>query len=154
MYFSAFSQSLKLTSQEATQMKEVDVRHPQQPPMHLQNAPSSGLSELFPKEALEMAVERSSCVLHDKVIRKAMSLEKPPKKSAKRFQFSQSARQSQPTKRSGPQSSQPTSGKGTPFSSSSGVKTPSSSIRHGRGRSLQSSLSPFQLHVESILGQH
>ena len=44
----------------------------------LQNAPLLGSFELFPKEALE----KSSTILHNEAICKAVSLEKPPKKSA------------------------------------------------------------------------
>ena len=62
--------------------------------MDLRNAPLCGSSELFPKGAFEKAVERSSRVLHSKAIKKVMSLEKLVKK----FQFSQAAHQSEPTK--------------------------------------------------------
>ena len=41
----------------------------------------SGSSKLFPKEALEKAVECSNHVLHDETIRKAVTMEKPPKKA-------------------------------------------------------------------------
>ena len=50
--------------------------------MDLRNAPLSGPSELFPKEAFGRAIEKSSRVLHDKAIRKAVSQDKLAKKSA------------------------------------------------------------------------
>ena len=59
--------------------------------MDLQNAPLSGLLELFPKEAIENAVKNSNRVLHDEAFRKAVSLEKLVKKSTNKLQFSQSA---------------------------------------------------------------
>ena len=59
--------------------------------MDLSDTPLSGSAKLFPQEALEKAVERSSQVLHDEVIRKALTINKPPKKAAKRLYFSQVA---------------------------------------------------------------
>ena len=71
--------------------------------MDLRNAPLSDSSKLFPEEALEKTVERSSRVLHDKAIQKAVSLVKPPK-LMERLHFSQVACQSQPMKCPGSQS--------------------------------------------------
>ena len=51
------------------------------------------LSELFPAEFLERAVEKSSRVLHDEVIRKAVLADKPQLKSAKKLHFLQPSRQ-------------------------------------------------------------
>ena len=45
--------------------------------MDHRNSLLSGSSELFPAEAVEKATEKSSLVLHDEVIRKAMTAEKP-----------------------------------------------------------------------------
>ena len=75
------------------------------PFMDLHNAPLSGSLELLRKEALEKAVEHSSCVLHGEVIWKVVMIEKPLKKPAKHLQFSQSVCLTQSAKRSGPQSS-------------------------------------------------
>ena len=55
--------------------------------MDLRNSKLSSLAELFPAEAVEQAVERSSRVLHDEAIRKAVSANKPARKSAKKFIF-------------------------------------------------------------------
>ena len=53
--------------------------------MDLRNIPLLGSSELFPKETLEKAVEKSSRVLHDEAIWKAVSLGKLAMKSAKKL---------------------------------------------------------------------
>ena len=56
--------------------------------MDLCNASLSGSYELFPRGALERAAETSSCILHHEAVRKAVSLDMPPKKPVKRLQFS------------------------------------------------------------------
>ena len=54
-----------------------------EPFMDLRNSKLSGSTELLPAEA----VEKSSCVPHDEVIRKAVSVEKPAHKTAKNLIF-------------------------------------------------------------------
>ena len=49
--------------------------------MDLRNAPLSGSSEFFPKDAVEKAIEKSVRVLHNEAIKKSLSLDKPAKKS-------------------------------------------------------------------------
>ena len=53
--------------------------------MDLHNSPLSRATELFSKDAVERAVEKSSRGLHGKAIQKAVSLNKPAKKSTKRL---------------------------------------------------------------------
>ena len=59
--------------------------------MDLCNCPLSGSPEPFPAEALEKEMEKSSRVLHNKAIRKAVSVEKPAHKPTKKLYFSQPA---------------------------------------------------------------
>ena len=66
--------------------------------MDLQNAKLSSGTELFPAAVLEKAMERSSKVLHDEAIWKAVALDNPQK--GKKLHFSQSSRQQQQSKRS------------------------------------------------------
>ena len=96
--------------------------------MDLRNASLSGSSELFPKDA----VEKSSWVLHDETIYKAIALKKPAKKSTKKLQFSKLAWQSKTLKHPGSQPSRPASEKETPSACTFGSKTPSSCGRHRR----------------------
>ena len=55
--------------------------------MDLRNARLSSSTELFPADVLERAVERSSRILHDEAICKAVAQEKPPEKG-KKLRFS------------------------------------------------------------------
>ena len=59
--------------------------------MDFRNSTLSGSSELFPAEAIEKAVAKSSRVLYDEAVRKAVSAEKLAHKSSKKLHFSQSA---------------------------------------------------------------
>ena len=93
--------------------------------MDLRNILLTGSSELFPKEAVEKAIEKSSQVLHDEAIRKAVSQDKLAKKFMKQLKFSQSSWQLQSSKCSGRCSSS------APLS---GSKAPSPSSRCGRGK--------------------
>ena len=70
-----------LKSQDVV-MEKLKDNMPFQPFMDLRNISLSGFFESFPKEA----VERSSRVFHDEAIHKAISLEKPPKKSVNKLQ--------------------------------------------------------------------
>ena len=65
--------------------------------MDLHNARLSNFTELFPTDIFEKAVERSSKVLHDEAIRKAVAQEKPRHK-AKKLHFSQLSHQQQQSK--------------------------------------------------------
>ena len=96
--------------------------------MDLHNAPLSQSAQLFLREALKKALERSSHVLYDEAIRKAVAMDEPKK----RLQFSQAAHLAQSVKHSGLQSSRPASGKGTLVLSLSSPKTPPSSGEHKR----------------------
>ena len=58
----------------------------------LRSAPLSNSTEQSPWGALERASEKSSYVLHDEVICKAVLIDSGQKKPAKRLQFTQSAR--------------------------------------------------------------
>ena len=94
--------------------------------MDLQNS-SLWSSELFPKEAVEKAVEKSSRVLHDEAIRKAVSHEKRAKKSAKNF--SSCSHCSSPSfQNTGPQFFRQSSGKGLSSTPSAGSKTPADTV--------------------------
>ena len=57
--------------------------------MDLQNLPLCDSLNLFPKEAIEKAIVKSSTDLHDEVIYKAVTLDKHLKKPQKRLHFSQ-----------------------------------------------------------------
>ena len=103
--------------------------------MDLCSVLESGSAELFPQEALERALEKSSCVFHDEAIREVVTIDKLLRKPTKRLQFSHAACQAQSTTPSGPQSPRPASDKGTP-ASLFGPKTPFSS-RYRMGRSLK-----------------
>ena len=63
--------------------------------MDLRNARLSNSIELFRADILEKAVEKSSRVLHDEVIHKAVAQEKTQHKSAKKLHFSQLSLQHQ-----------------------------------------------------------
>ena len=82
---------------------------------------------LFPEEAVEKAIEKSSCVLHDEVIWKVVSTEKPAQKATKCLHFLQS------TKRPSQQTSGKFLGHCSASSAPSGSKA-SPSSRHGRGK--------------------
>ena len=56
--------------------------------MDLHNSPFSESTELFLKEAVEKAVEKSSRVLHDRVIQKAVSAENLAQEATKHLHFS------------------------------------------------------------------
>ena len=94
----------------------------------------SGSTELFTKETVEKATEKSSRVLHDEAIRKAVFLDNPSNKSTKRLQFPQSSHHQQTLKRLGQQSTGKSSGRSSSSTSFSGYKTSSSSSRHGWGK--------------------
>ena len=102
----------------------------------LRNAPLSGLSGSFLKEAVKRAFEKSHRVLHDEAIRKSVSQYKLAKKPTKQLQFSQSSRKPQSSKHSAPQSSGKSSGRGLSSAPSPGSKAPSSSFRCGRGKEI------------------
>ena len=119
------------------------------------NAPLSGSSGPFLREALEKAVEKSSRVLHDKAIKKSMTQEKPSKKPAKEIQFSQLAHQTQSVKRYGPQLFCLASEKGASCSAlSASSKASSFSGKRWRRRGFESSLPHSQLQVGGVLAQH
>ena len=88
----------------------------------------SDLTELFPWGILERALEKLCLVLHDKVIWKAVLMDKGQKKPAKKLQ---SACISQPARCLDSQSSKTSSVKG---SFSVGSKTSSSSSKLGEGK--------------------
>ena len=67
--------------------------------MDLRNSKLSGSAELFPADILERTVEKSSRVLHDEAIGKAVTVDKPARKLTKKLQFSQSSHQQQQPKR-------------------------------------------------------
>ena len=94
----------------------------------------SGFSELYSLGALERAAEKASFVLHDKAIRKAISIDKPLKKLAELHQFSQMACGGQSAKYLGLQSARPSSGKGSLFSALSGLNSLSFTGRCRRGK--------------------
>ena len=103
--------------------------------MDLSNDKLSGSTELFLGDILEKAVEKSSWVLHDEDIPKAVSADKPPRTSVKKLHFSQSSRQQQhqpkcPSVPLSCKSSFPSSASAF----SSGSKTSSSSARRGKGK--------------------
>ena len=56
--------------------------------MELLTTPFSSLSDLFLHNSLNKVLKKSSCVLHDEAIQKAVSFEKPSKKWPKKIQFS------------------------------------------------------------------
>ena len=122
--------------------------------MDLRNSLFSGSAELFPKETVEKAIEKSSHILHDMAIRKAMSQNRPAKKHAKQLQFSQFSRQSQPSKHSRLQPCRQSSGKGSSSIPSSGSKIPSPSGRHGRGKKFEGFSLLSQPEVGGVPGQH
>ena len=102
--------------------------------MDLPNPPLSGFMALFPKDAVEWAIEKSSRVPHDETIWKAVFLDKPAKKSTKRLRFSQSSRQQQASKHHAQQSSGKSVGHSLFSAFSFGSKaSSSSSSRHGWG---------------------
>ena len=107
----------------------------------------SGSAELFSKEALEKAVER---VLHDEAIRKAVSLKKPLKKSAKRLRFPQAACKFPPMKHSGTHSGLPQE-RVLPHLLPRLFFHPSDM---GGGRSFEGFLPPSKLQVGGILVWH
>ena len=98
--------------------------------MDLLNLHLSGSSELFPAEAME----KSSHILHNEAIRKAVSAEKPTCKSSKKLHFSQSTRPWQAAKRPYLPTSGQSSGCPSFLSSSSGSKASSSSSCRGGGK--------------------
>ena len=100
--------------------------------MELRNASLSGSLDFFPRNSSDKAVEKSSLVLHDEAVRKAVTLEKPPKKLVKKIQFSQESWQSQSAKCSGPQSWAPSVRGASATPSSSSSKGSSSSGKCGR----------------------
>ena len=66
--------------------------------MDLWNLPLSRSSELFPSETVEKVMEKSSRDLQDEAIRKAVSTEKPARKSTKNLHFCQSTQLQQVAK--------------------------------------------------------
>ena len=122
--------------------------------MDLCNAPKSGSSELFSKEALEKGVEPFSHVLHDKAIRRAVTMEKPPRKAPKYLPFSQAARQ--PHRRNVSVPSPPNRPQGRVLHHLPHlVRRLLISVEDaGVGRSFEGFLPPSQLQVRGILGQH
>ena len=81
--------------------------------MELCNAPLSSLTELFLNGALGREAEKSSRVLHDKVTRKAVTMQKKQQKHSKKIQFSQPAPWRQVLRNSDSQPSKTLSGKGS-----------------------------------------
>ena len=87
--------------------------------MEFFSAPLSGSTEVFLHSALKRAAEKSSWVLHDKAIQKAVIMDKGQRKPVKNLQFSQSDHRRRSSKCSDSQLSRTLSGKG---SSSAGSK--------------------------------
>ena len=100
----------------------------------LRNSPLYGSMKLFPMDAVELAIEKSSRVLHEEAIWKAVSLDKPAEKSNKWLQFSQYSRHQRASKRLARQSSVKSVGRSSSSASSSSVKASSSSSWHGWGK--------------------
>ena len=125
--------------------------------MELCNAPLSSLTELFLNGALGREAEKSSRVLHDKVTRKAVTMQKKQQKPSKKIQFSQLAPWRQVLRNSDSQPSKTLSGKGSSlfffFFFSRQILLPLLASS-GRGKSFEGSLPPSQLQVGGILSQH
>ena len=122
--------------------------------MDLRNAPLSGSSELFPKEAVEKAIEKSSQVFHDKAIRKTNFQGKPAKKSTRRLQFFQSSQQ--PSLRSillpSPPGSRLVGVRLRPLHPALRLLPPLTGM--GGGRSFEGFWSPSQPWVGGVLKRH
>ena len=98
-----------------------------------------------------MAIDKSSRVLHNEAIWKAVSADKQACKSAKQLQFSQSSCQQQPAKRPVQQPSGKSLGCSSSAAPASGSKASSFSSHRRRVRSFEVSSPPSQLQVGGVL---
>ena len=115
----------------------------------------SSSTELFLADILVKVVEKSSRVLHDKAIHKAVSAGNPSCKLVKKPHFLQSSRQQQqPPKHPSVPSSNKSSFRSSASASSSSSKASSSSTHCVRERSFESFSSPSQPQVGGLLAWH
>ena len=122
--------------------------------MNLHSSPLLVSTELFSRVAVEKAIEKSSRVLHDEAIQKAVATEKLARKMVKRLHFSQFSCLEQSSKHP----SQETSRKSSVRGSSSRLLPaprllPPRPIGEG-GRSFEGSVPPSQPQVEGVLVRH